>query len=134
MKKYKINPHQVEIATFFSGDYYEYDETEEKFKEPINISYKQNDDSTQGVGSGGNRQSMTQGSQGRRQYVYDYIIKVYDDRKYKGGDKIKLHDTGISYIVQEVLKNDKHPNSILNIAFSRIQSNRSRSLVMKVLG
>lgn len=131
MKKYKINDSLVEVGSFQSGTYQEYDEDIGKYKDAIAISYKQNDESTQGVGSGGNKQSMSQYSQGRREYIYDYTIKVYDNNPYKGGDKVFLYENNKSYLIEEVLKDGKHPNNILNIAFPSLNSNKPRVLVLK---
>lgn len=131
MKEYKINDSLLELGSYQSGTYQEYDEDNEVYKNPIPFSYKQNDDSTQGVGSAGNKQSMSQFSQGRREYVYDYTIKVYDNNPYKAGDKVYLYENNKSYSVEEVLKDGKHPNNILNIAFPTLNSNKPRVLVLK---
>ena len=64
----KYNQFILPFATFYQGQWMEYDEDTEKYADPINVEFKQNQEGVQGVSSGGKRTTMTQNSQGKEVY------------------------------------------------------------------
>ena len=126
----KYNQFILPFATFYQGQWMEYDEDTEKYADPINVEFKQNQEGVQGVSSGGKRTTMTQNSQGKEVYKKSVTIKVYDNHPYKPFDRFKIVGENTNYIIKYVIEDYTSTNSIANKAFPRRNSNKAYVLSM----
>lgn len=123
----KILPY---LGYFFKGEYYEYDEDNEEWKDPILIRFKQADDGIQGVSSGGKQTVMEQDYQGKEIYKKSINIKVLDDLPYKPNDRFKILSEETTYVIKNVFEDYRSTNSLSNLQFSRMRANKEYILVM----
>ena len=115
---------------FYTCEYYEWDEKNEEYKDPIKIRYKQNDEGTQGVSSTGKSQHMEQDIQGTPIIKKLFAIKVAHPLDYKPNDRIKLLNTNETYSVLKVFDDFRSTNSILNLTFANRLDNREYVLTL----
>jgi len=128
----KLNQFIPQVGMFYTGFYYEYDEKRVNgtyYKDPILIRYKQNDEGTQGVSSGGKAEHMVQDSQGRPIGKRVFTIKVTDNLPYKVRDNFKIQD-GQTYTVVSYFIDETTTNSINNLQFSHMRDNKQFVLVL----
>ena len=130
----KLNQFLTLNGYFFKGEYLEYIEDDENdtqyYAEPITIRFKQNDEGTQGVSSGGKENRMEEDSQGKLLYKSTITIKVADNLPYKPYDKFKILNEDKTYIIKSVFEDYRTTNSINNLQFSRMRDNKEYVLVM----
>lgn len=126
----KYNPYLLINGYFHKGEYIEYDEENEVYKNPIAIRFKQNDAGIQGVSGGGKKTTMTQQSQGKEVYKKSITIKVYNDLPYKPFDRFKIVGENTNYIIRDVFEDYASTNSLSNLQFTKKRSNKTYVLVM----
>lgn len=124
------NRTQVLNGYFYECEYYEWDDKNKVHKDPIKIRYKQNDEGTQGVSSGGRETKMIQTSQGRMDTKDLFTIKVIDDLPYKPLDLIKTLNDGKYYIFKQKFTDERTTNSIKQLRFKKDTSNKQFVLVL----
>lgn len=118
------------FATFYQGEWLEYDEDTGQWGDPIKVEFKQNQDGVQGVSSGGKRTAMTQNSQAKEVYKKSVTIKVYDNHPYKPFDRFRIVGENTTYIIKDVIEDYTSTNSIANKAFPNRRGNKAYVLSM----
>jgi len=126
----KINQFHTMDGYFNTGEYYEWDEDNEVYKDPIRIRFKQNDDGIQGVSSGGKQILMTQDMQGRAIYKEAFVIKVIDNLPYKPLDTFKSLVDDKTYQIKQVFEDYKTSSSLNTLQFRRMKDNKLFVLVL----